>query len=89
MTGFAVTTIKLLEDGEIALPSKENLPILAKAYVLDLDDLARAAYGLLFEEVPEGPDDTPSLQEDGAPADSADAWPTHGQRSRRAFVPTS
>lgn len=45
------------------------MPLLSRAYGLSLDDLARAAYGVLFEEVPEGSDDTADL-EISVPADT-------------------
>lgn len=48
--GLAVTTIKLLEENGIALPSRETMSILADAYGLPPDDLAKAAYGRYFEE---------------------------------------
>lgn len=49
-TGLAVNTVKLIEQGDTALPSRDVLALLADAYELDLDDMARAAYGTYFEE---------------------------------------
>ena len=84
--GLAHTSIKALEDGDTKLPSPETLPLLAQAYGLSLDELALAAYGLLFEDVPAGADDT-ALSEDGSPPDSNAAW-RHGTRLRHASALT-
>ena len=49
-TGLAVNTIKVLEDGGIALPSRDTLSAVADAYGVAYEDLARAAYGAYYEE---------------------------------------
>lgn len=55
-TGLAVTTIKALEDERIALPSRDTLGVVADAYGVPYEDLARAAYGTYYEESDESPD---------------------------------
>lgn len=50
-TGLAVNTVRLLEADETALPSRETLLLLAAAYGVAQDVLARAAYGTYFEKV--------------------------------------
>lgn len=49
-TGLAVSNVKLLEEGGIALPSRDTLAALAAAYDVPYEDLARAAYGAYYEE---------------------------------------
>lgn len=61
LTGLGVMTIKRLEDGDTALPTKDNMTVLSEVYRVPLDDLARAAYGVLFEEVVEEVPDTADL----------------------------
>ena len=81
-TGLSVTTIKRLEDGEIDLPTQETMPLLAAAYGLPLDDLARAAYGSLFEPSPDA--DAASPTDAASPADtSGEEWQKPGPRLRR------
>lgn len=88
LAGISVTSIKALEDGGTALPAKTTMPLLSRAYGIELDDLALAAYGLLFEDVPAGADVTPTL-EDGAPPESNSvAWTRHGSKSRLASALT-
>lgn len=50
-TGLAVNTVRLLEADETALPSRDTLLLLAAAYGVAQDVLARAAYGTYFEKV--------------------------------------
>ena len=64
-------TLHNIEAGKVALPNRETLQMLSVGYGIPLDTLALAAYGVLFEEVPEGSDDTRHL-ETAAPADSND-----------------
>ena len=54
-TGLSVVSIKALEDGATVLPKPDTLPLLADAYGIDEDNLARAAYGLYFEAEPATP----------------------------------
>lgn len=88
LTGISVNAIKALEDGDTALPAKTTMPLLARAYGVALDDLALAAYGLLFEDVPTGVDDTPDLDDGAPPESNAAAWRPPGRRQRLASALT-
>jgi transcriptional regulator with XRE-family HTH domain len=49
-TGLSVVAIKALEDGDTLLPRQDTLPLLSAAYGIDEDSLARAVYGLYYED---------------------------------------
>ena len=84
--GLAVATVHRIETGTSDIPSRATLEALARGYRVSIDDLARAAYGLLFETDPAGADDT-APSENGSPPDSNAAW-RHGTRQRHASALT-
>lgn len=88
---LSAMTIQRIETGAVELPSRSTLEALARGYRLDLDDLALAAYGRLFEEVPEGSDDTAESDlEVGSPADIIGGeWHPPGRQLKPASVAIS
>lgn len=50
--GLSAMTIHRGEAGTIGLPSQSTLVALSQGYDVPLDVLARAAYGVYYEEVP-------------------------------------
>jgi transcriptional regulator with XRE-family HTH domain len=55
LTGLSVVAIKALEDGDTLLPRQDTLPLLSAAYGIDEESLARAVYGLYFEDQASAP----------------------------------
>lgn len=82
--GLSIMTIQRIETAFVELPNRATMRALSIGYGIPLDTLALAAYGVLFEEVPEGSDDTAPLQNDSAPADDRTAWTNPGRAPRRA-----
>ena len=68
---LSAMTIQRIHTGSVELPSRSTLEALSRGYGIHIDRLALAAYGRLFEEVPEAPDDTETLEDATAAADIA------------------
>jgi hypothetical protein len=52
LTGLSVTSIKAQEDGATQLPALETLHLLGRAYDIEVESLALAAYGAYYEPDP-------------------------------------
>ncbi len=68
-------TIYRIETGSVELPNRKTMTSLSRGYGIPMDFLARVAYCGGKPLDLESPNDTPALQDSGAPPEST-AWPS-------------